>query len=143
MKSSIYSLTAVLLLFGSCSGNSSGQINQEQTKQVAEHHWKAFKENNLEEVMADYTDSSILITPDSTYRGLEAIRGNFIAAFKAFPNDQNPLTLNKTVVERDVAYILWQANTSAFELLFATDTFIRECFEILFGFSFEQSINKG
>ncbi len=124
MKSSLYWLSAFLLMFGSCSLNSSSQINQEQTKQVVEHHWKAFKENNLEEVMADYTESSILITPDSTYRGLEQIRGNFIAAFKAFPTEQNPLKLNKTIVERDVAYILWQANTAAFDLLFATDTFI-------------------
>jgi ketosteroid isomerase-like protein len=73
---------------------------------VLDHHWKAFKENNLEEVMADYTENSILITPHSTYRGLEAIRGNFIAAFQAFPTKQNPLRLNKTVVERDIAYIL-------------------------------------
>jgi hypothetical protein len=28
------------------------------------------------------------------------------------------------VVERDIAYILWQANTPTFELVFATDTFI-------------------
>lgn len=124
MKSSIYWLAAFLFLLESCSLNSSNQINQEQTKQVLAHHWKAFQENDLEEVMADYTENSILITPDSTFRGLEAIRGNFIAAFKAFPTEQNPLKLNKTVVERDVAYILWQANTAVFDLMFATDTFI-------------------
>jgi hypothetical protein len=131
MKSSIYWLAALLLMFESCSPDSSSHINQEQTKQVVDHHWKAFKENNLEEVMADYTESSILITPDSTYRGLEAIRGNFIAAFQAFPAEQNPLKLNKTVVERDVAYILWQAKTATFDLLFATDTFIIQDGKIL------------
>ena len=124
MKNSLYWLAAFLFVFASCSPHSSNHINQQQTKDVVEHHWKAFQENNLEEVMADYTERSILITPDSIYRGLEAIRGNFILAFKAFPREQNPLKLNKTVVERDVAYILWQANTSAFDLLFATDTFI-------------------
>ena len=124
MKSSIYWLSTLVLLFDNCSPHSSSQINQELTKQVLDHHWKAFQENNLAEVMADYTEKSILITPDSTYRGLEAIRGNFIAAFQAFPIEQNPLRLNKIVVERDVAYIIWQANTPAFDLLFATDTFI-------------------
>jgi hypothetical protein len=124
MKRSRYGLAAILLMIESCSPGSSNLINPELTQQVVDHHWKAFQENNLEEVMADYTENSILITPDSTYRGLAAIRGNFIAAFKAFPIGQNPLKLNKTVVERDIAYILWQANTPTFELVFATDTFI-------------------
>jgi hypothetical protein len=124
MKSAIYWFLGMVLIFGHCSPQSSGQISQEQTRRVVDHHWKAFVENDLEEVMADYTERSILITPDSVYRGLEAIRGNFIQAFQAFPREQNPLTLNKTVVERDIAYILWQANTATFDLLFATDTFI-------------------
>ncbi|MDO1450838.1 hypothetical protein Q0590_31480 [Rhodocytophaga aerolata] len=72
--------------------------------------------------MADYTENSILSTPGSTYKGLAAVRGNFIA-FKAFSIQQNPLNLNNTVVERDIAYILWQANTLTFKLVFATDTF--------------------
>jgi hypothetical protein len=131
MKRSLYGLAAILLMMESCSPSSSNQINPELTQQVVDHHWKAFQENNLEEVMADYTENSLLITPDSTYRGLAAIRGNFIAAFKAFPIGQNPLKLNKTVVERDVAYILWQANTPTFDLLFATDTFIIEDGKIL------------
>jgi hypothetical protein len=34
-------------------------------------------------------------------------------------------------VERDVAYILWQAKTATFDLLFATDTFIIQDGKIL------------
>ncbi len=99
-------------------------IDPEVTQQVLEHHWKTFKENDLEGVMADYTEESILITPDTTYKGLEAIRNNFISAFEAFPAEQDPLTLNKSVVVKDVGYILWEASTDNFELRFATDTFI-------------------
>lgn len=74
--------------------------------------------------MEDYTEESILITPDTTYKGLEAIRQNFIRAFDAFPAGEATLTLHKSVVERDVGYILWEASAPEFDLLFATDTFI-------------------
>ena len=124
MKNLISSTVLVLWLFGNCSPDSSDIINEERTKEVLEHHWRAFKENDLDAVMADYTEESILITPDSTYVGLDAIRENFINAFVAFPKDQDPLQLKKTIIEKDVAYIIWQANTSAFDLTFATDTFI-------------------
>lgn len=99
-------------------------IDEEVTRQVLDHHWQTFRDNDLEGVMEDYTEESILITPDTTYKGLDAIRQNFIQAFEAFPAEEDPLTLHKSVVEQDVGYILWEASTPEFELLFATDTFI-------------------
>jgi len=99
-------------------------INPEVTRQVLEHHWQTFRDNDLEGVMEDYTEESILITPDTVYKGLDAIRQNFIQAFEAFPVQEEPLTLHKSVVEKDVGYILWEASTPEFDLLFATDTFI-------------------
>lgn len=129
-KCSGYMLILLLstVVLASCtsenSTNNEGSIDPEVTKQVLEHHWETFKENDLEGVMADYTEESILITPDATYKGLDAIRENFVQAFKAFPSEENPLTLNKTVVQKDVGYILWEASTNDFELRFATDTFL-------------------
>lgn len=124
MKKPICYAVVLLFFLGGCSGNPSANFNQEKTQEVLEHHWIAFKENDLKAVMADYTDESILITPDATYKGLDAIRENFERAFTAFPKDQSTLQLSKTVIEKDVAYILWQASTPAFELSYATDTFI-------------------
>jgi hypothetical protein len=114
----------ILAGLAGCSGNPSANFSEAKTKEVLDHHWVAFKDNDLEAVMADYTEESILITPDATYQGLEAIRENFVRAFKAFPKDQQPLQLNKTVVVKDVGYILWQAKTTTMELTFATDTFL-------------------
>jgi hypothetical protein len=74
--------------------------------------------------MADYTEESVLITPDKTYNGLAEIRENFVSAFAAFPKDSAVLQLDKSVVVNDVGYILWQATTPKFKLSFATDTFI-------------------
>jgi hypothetical protein len=74
--------------------------------------------------MVDYTEQSVLITPDKTYKGLAEIRENFVKAFAAFPKDSTMMTLNKSIVQQDVGYILWEATTPKFKLSFATDTFI-------------------
>ena len=99
-------------------------ISEATTKQVLDHHWEAFKENDLEETMKDYTEESILVTPDATYTGLEQIRTNFINAFKAFPKQSTEFTLDKSVVAKDIGYILWKSKTPTFNLTYATDTFI-------------------
>ncbi len=117
-----------LLLFCACTSQpetkNANAIDEAQTRQVLQHHWDAFQANDLEETMLDYTEESVLITPDKTYRGLEEIRGNFIGAFAAFPRDSSTLTLNKSVVSGDVGYILWEASAPKFNLTYATDTFI-------------------
>ena len=76
----------------------------------------------VDAVMEDYTDHSVLITPDATYRGLAEIRqffdtflnrlpGGFFDAFKMIRQD----------VAGEVGYILWEAKPW---LPLATDTFV-------------------
>lgn len=100
------------------------EISEARTKEVLEHHWTAFQNNDLEETMKDYTEESVLITPNATFRGLEEIRNNFINAFRAFPKDSSTFNLDKSVVVNDVGYILWNSKTPGFNLRYATDTFI-------------------
>lgn len=123
----VYALL-LLALTVSCtpqkSDSTNSAIDEATTKRVLDHHWATFQANDLEGTMADYTEESVLITPDRTYRGLNEIRENFVNAFKAFPSGDATLTLNKSVVSGDVGYILWEASTPAFNLTYATDTFI-------------------
>lgn len=136
-------IVLLTLIFG-CSDNSSSQventaksqekvisqdsslysINVDKTKEVLDHHWMSFTQNKLDDVMADYTEESVLITPDETFKGLDAIRKNFEEAYKKFPKDKTTFQLTKSVLDRDVAYILWQAKAPTFNLTYATDTFI-------------------
>ena len=74
--------------------------------------------------MEDYTEESVLITPDRTFKGLSEIRENFVFAFSVFPKDSSTLQLSKTVVSGDVGYILWTADAPNLNLQYATDTFI-------------------
>ena len=97
---------------------------RQKTKEVFDHHVKAFIENDLEAVMADYTEESILITPDVTYNGLDEIKINFVSAFKLFPKDSTTFKVSKTVIKKDLAYFIWSAKAPKLELSFCTDSFV-------------------
>jgi hypothetical protein len=121
------SLLFIVLLLTSCERKSVidvTTVSEESTSKVLDHHWEAFKANDLEATMADYTEESVLITPDKTYKGLKEIRENFIFAFSLFPKDSSTLKLNKSIVNQDVGYIIWEASAPKLNLSFGTDTFI-------------------
>ncbi|MFO7826529.1 MAG: nuclear transport factor 2 family protein [Cyclobacterium sp.] len=104
MKHSCLFIFMVLLILSGCSPASS--IDENLTQSVLDHHWETFINNYLEGVMEDYTEESILITPNGTYMGLEEIRQNFVNAFKAFPAGQATLTLKESLAVKDIGYIL-------------------------------------
>ena len=125
----LYSTLLALAVLVGCAEQKttpSTSFSEEKTKEVLDHHWVAFRANDLEETMKDYTEESVLITPDATYNGLAEIRENFVKAFDAFPKDSATLTLTKSIVVKDVGYIIWSAVTPTFELSYATDTFIQD-----------------
>lgn len=105
-------------------GSSGPVISEEKTREILDHHFKAFQENDLEETMKDYTEESILILPDTTYRGMAAIRTNFENAFKLFPRDSTTMVLTQSTVAHDIGYIIWTAKTPQMEVSFGTDSFI-------------------
>ena len=123
----IYATIFILLLWG-CEVKTKTTVtvesSEEQTKEVLDHHWKTFQSNDLEGTMADYTEESVLITPDRTYTGLDQIRENFVTAFALFPKDSTTLQLDKSVVHQDVGYIIWQGAAPTLRVSFGTDTFI-------------------
>jgi hypothetical protein len=120
-------LIALVILAAACTPTeqkSSPVIDEAVTRKILDHHIEAFRTNNMEETMADYTEESVLITPDATFRGLAEIRKNFEAAFAAFPPDSTTMNVTSTIVSGDIGYMLWTAKTPKFELKYATDTFI-------------------
>jgi hypothetical protein len=120
-------LLATALAFG-CEVKTNAVVStapsEEKTKEVLDHHWTAFQANDLEATMVDYTEESVLITPDKTYKGLTEIRENFVFAFSLFPKDSTTFQLDKQIVNQDVGYIIWQATSPKVKITFGTDTFI-------------------
>ena len=145
MKIQLLSFFSIILLLANCSEKktvaegasastdstavpavsaSGPSISEESTSQVLDHHWKAFNANDLDATMADYTEESILITPEKTFKGLKEIRDNFVYAFTIFPKGSSTLKLRKSIVQQEVGYITWEATTPKMKKSFNTDTFI-------------------
>jgi hypothetical protein len=91
------------------------------TETVLQNHLRAARVG-VEAVMQDYTEQSILITHDATYRGLAEIRGFFEALFKGLPAGFfDAIKMHRQEIVGEVAYILWERNP---QIARATDTFV-------------------
>ena len=79
------------------------QINPEA---VFQHHLGAIANNDLEELMQDYTERSELWTPDGALVGLKAISSFFSNVFTFFPKGNTKLELKKQITRDDKIYII-------------------------------------
>lgn len=98
--------------------------SNEMTQKVVEHHLNSFGANDLAAVMEDYNDMSMIITPDSTFKGSAQIQGFFEGLIPAFPTEGTNFVLDKMVVENELGYIVWHAETPAVIVPLGTDTYI-------------------
>lgn len=94
------------------------------TEAVLDHHLEAFGEQDLSGILDDYTDDSVLVTQMGTFRGLDEIRGLFEELFAEFSHPGATISMDERLVEGDIAYIVWHAETPDNEYEFATDTFV-------------------
>ena len=91
------------------------------TEAVLQNHLRAAKVG-VDAIMQDYTDHSVLVTHDSTYRGLVEIRRFFTTLFKELPEGFfDALKMNRQEIVGEVAYILWERTPIISQ---ATDTFV-------------------
>ena len=100
-------------------------VAADPTRQVLEHHLDALGAGDLEGVVSDYTDDSIVIGPDGALKGRQAIRGLFEAAMTSlFTPGTYVMTMDSVHVADDVAYIVWHASCASADIVFAVDTFL-------------------
>jgi ketosteroid isomerase-like protein len=93
------------------------------TASVLDHHLDAFGSQDLDAVLADYDDDSVIVTPDGTFRGLDEIEELFAGLFAEFSTEGASITMRERTVEGDFAYIIWEGDTPENDYEFATDTF--------------------
>ena len=115
----------ILMTIISCADPSTKtQSNAEVTKSVLDHHLRAVGDNDLEAIVSDYTEESIIMTPDSVYKGLDQIKAFFEALLPNFPAEGTSLEMKRMSIENDLAYITWRTTTPTLKVPFGTDTFI-------------------
>jgi ketosteroid isomerase-like protein len=94
------------------------------TKDVLDHHLKAFDQGDLNGVLSDYAPDAIFFTKDGALKGVDAIRPLFQALIAEFGKPGATFSMKQQVVEGDYAYILWTAETADNIYELATDTFV-------------------
>jgi len=93
------------------------------TQLVLQHHLSAFSENDIDEIMKDYSEESCLCTPDGKLSGLSAIRSFFCSVINLFPAGQTRLDVKQMIVENDKAYLYWNSDSPVASIPMGTDSF--------------------
>lgn len=85
------------------------------TQQILEHHLKSFGEGDLDGILEDYTEESVLFTSDGILRGPGEMRSLFEAFFAEFAKPGASFEMKTQIVDGETA-------DNVYEL--ATDTFV-------------------
>ena len=95
------------------------------TQAVLNHHLAAFGAGDVDEILSDYTDESVLITPDGPIRGRDALRSASGGLFSGlFAPGTYEFVMDASHVEGEVAHIIWHADCPSADVSLGTDTFV-------------------
>ncbi len=98
------------------------QVADDPAGAVLDRHLAAFAAHDLDALMADYTENSVMVTPQAVLHGPAEIRPLFAGLVEEFSAPEAVLDLRARHVDGAVAYVLWSAETPETVYRFATDT---------------------
>ncbi len=94
------------------------------TEDVLDHHLQAFEAGDLSGILQDYTNDSVMITPDGTVlRGSVQMAPLFEAFIAEFSKPGASFRMGQRVIDGETAYITWSAETADNVYELGTDTF--------------------
>ena len=91
-------------------------------EEVFAHHVQSLGAGDLDEIVADYADDAIFITPARTRRGKDGIRAAFTQMLADVPDAA--WNLKTQIYEDDVLLLEWAADADATRVEDGLDTFI-------------------
>jgi hypothetical protein len=94
------------------------------TLDIIDHHLRSFADGDLDGIMADYTEDSVLFTIDGPLEGCAPIRRLMTGLFAEFAKPGANFEMRAKSVEGEVGHIVWTAETADNRYEFATDTFV-------------------
>ena len=93
-----------------------------QTEATLNHHIESIGAKDLDAIMQDYSDDSVLVTPDVSVEGLDGIRGFFETFLSGLtPDMMANFAVDRAAIHDELAYIIWNAGD---EIPLGTGTFI-------------------
>jgi predicted SnoaL-like aldol condensation-catalyzing enzyme len=91
-------------------------------QEVFGHHAQALGAEDLEEIVADYSDDAVFITPAGVQRGKDGIRQAFTKLLGEVP--QAAWDIKTTIYENDVLLLEWGAEGGGNRIEDGIDTFV-------------------
>jgi uncharacterized protein (TIGR02246 family) len=91
-------------------------------EEVFQHHAKALGEGDLDQIVADYADDAVFITPAGVRRGKDGIRAAFTQLLADVPDAA--WDLKTQIYEGDVLFLEWTAHAAATFVEDGIDTFV-------------------
>jgi hypothetical protein len=89
---------------------------------VFNHHVQALGAEDLDEIVADFSDDAMLITPAGVLRGKDSIRQAFAGVLGEIP--QATWDLKTTIFEDDILFLEWGAEGGGNRIEDGIDTFV-------------------
>ena len=91
-------------------------------EEIFGHHVEALGAGDLDEIVADYAEDGVLITPAGSLHGKDGIRAAFTQLLADVPNAD--WTLKTQIYEGDVLFLEWAADAGATFADDGIDTFV-------------------
>lgn len=86
------------------------------------HHGKALGDGDLDEIVVDYAEDSVLITAAGVARGKEGIRKVFAKLLAALPDAD--WDLKSQIFDGDLLFLEWAADSAVNRVDDGVDTFV-------------------
>ncbi len=91
-------------------------------EEVFGHHAQALGAGDLDEIVADYADDAVFITPAGVKRGKDGVREGFAQLLADVPNAN--WALKTQIYEGDVLFLEWAADAAETRVEDGIDTFV-------------------
>jgi ketosteroid isomerase-like protein len=92
------------------------------SQEIFEHHAGALIAGDIDEIVADYTDDAVFITPRGVQRGKDGVRAGFTALLADLPDAKWDVPTQ--IFEGDVLFIEWSAVSASTRVSDGIDTFV-------------------
>ena len=91
-------------------------------QEILRHHGEALAAGDLEDLVSDYTDDAVLITPQGTFGGKAGARDAWLGLFGDLPNAK--VDVASVIIENDVVLMEWSASSDKGRVDDGVDTLV-------------------
>jgi len=91
-------------------------------EEVFSHHAQALGAGDLDEIVTDYADDAVFITPAGVKRGKDGVRAGFTELLADVPNAKWELPTQ--IYEGDILFLEWTADAARTRVEDGIDTFV-------------------